>query len=103
MELAAASTLTVATLDQPTLAALRALAATGQVLLVRAQLRLDAGDAQGARVDIDRAEGAFATDVSDQSAQQRRARQLRQQLAASHGIDALESRPAPPAAHAVET
>ena len=53
-----------------------------EVLLVRAQLRLDAGDARGARGDIDRAEDAFATDISDRPAQQRRARQLRQRLPA---------------------
>ena len=53
-----------------------------EVLLVRAQLRLDAGDVRGARGDIERAESAFATDVSDRPAQQRRARQLRQRLTA---------------------
>ncbi len=51
-----------------------------EALLVRARLRLDAGDARGARGDIERAEGAFATDASDRPAQQRLARQLRQRL-----------------------
>ncbi|MBN8481161.1 MAG: tetratricopeptide repeat protein, partial [Xanthomonadales bacterium] len=53
-----------------------------EALLVRAQLRLDAGDTGGARGDIERAESAFAVDVSDRPAQQRRARQLRQRLQA---------------------
>ncbi|MEO8011332.1 MAG: tetratricopeptide repeat-containing protein kinase family protein, partial [Dokdonella sp.] len=62
------------------------------VFLVRAQLRFDANDPSGARADLERAEAATAMDASDQVAQQRRARQLRERIAKATAAPTLAGR-----------
>ncbi len=64
----------------------------GEIYLVRAQLRIDANDAAGARADVERAERAFAKDASDRVSQRQRARLLRERIVKAVAAPSLPGR-----------